>query len=299
MRVALLLTARDKVRYVSDAVKSMFAQTGPSIELLLSDQGSVDGTAAVLDDLARGYAGPHTVRRLQCPVTRPRGMPGLNEHLNWAMTQTDADVVLQLSADDYDLAQRAELTAAAFEEHKPSMVLGGMYYVSEKGVYLGETPHLNESRWANLEDMTLRYLGGSTCQAWTHEFWDEVQPITGVGSIDVPLPFLAVLVKGAYALHPRMHCYRKVLSEQNTGLEGIYGVYPEGDPRRLQLEELMHFQVTAGHYFALGKMQEKGWGTLEAMHILAAAILDRNASWINVRQRMSFEGIPPIPFKTT
>ena len=104
-KYAMLLTARDKVRHVGDAVKSMFAHVGPPIELLLSDQGSIDGTGAVLDELAARYKGPHTVRRLQCPRIEVRGMPGLNEHVNWAMTQTDADVVMQLSADDYDLAQ--------------------------------------------------------------------------------------------------------------------------------------------------------------------------------------------------
>lgn len=297
MKAAILLTTRDKVRYTTDAVRSMFAQVGPPIELLLSDSGSVDGTRELLDDLARSYNGPHTVRRLNCPCAQSPGMPGLNAHLNWCMTQTDADVVMQLSGDDYDLAQRSELTIRAFEAHSPSMVLGAMYYVTPEMAYLGETPFLAEDRLATVEDMTLRYLGGSTCQAWTHEFWDAIAPMSGVGSIDVPLPFLACLHKGAYALKTRMHVYRKVLGPQNTGLEGVYGAVPEGDPRRLQLEELMHFQVTAGHYFALGKMQEKGWTTPEAMNALAQAILDRNASWVNVRQRMSFEGVPPLPFK--
>ena len=86
------------------------AQTYQPLEILLSDQGSVDGTTTILDDLTRTYNGPHQVRRLQCPVVAPRGMPGLNEHINWAMTQTDADVIVSLSADDYDLAQR--ITAA-------------------------------------------------------------------------------------------------------------------------------------------------------------------------------------------
>src|SRR5678815_246024 len=100
-KYALLLTARDKVRHVAAAVTSMFAQVGPPIELLLSDQGSHDGTATILDDMARSYAGPHKVRRLNCPDIELIGMPGMNAHVNWAMTQTDADVVMQLSADDY------------------------------------------------------------------------------------------------------------------------------------------------------------------------------------------------------
>ena len=298
MKVAHLLTARDKVHYVGDAVKSMFMQTHRPLEILLSDQGSTDGTAAILDDLARTYNGPHTVRRLNCPHTEVRGMPGLNTHINWAMTQTDADIIVSLSADDYDLAQRVELVVKAFEEFHPSMVLGGMYYVNPEMKYLGETPWPQEDGWCKVEEMFPKFVGGSTIQSWAAEFFHKVRGLTGVGSPDVVLPLLAVLDKGAYYVHARAHAYRKVVGEQNTGLESIHDAYPEGDPRRVQMEELIHFQVLAGHYTTLMKMDAAGLRTDEAIHALATAILDRSASWTNTRQRMSLEGIPPIPFKT-
>ena len=298
MKVAHLLTARDKVRHVGDAVKSMFMQTYQPLEILLSDQGSIDGTTTILDELARSYGGPHTVRRLQCPVVGPKGMPGLNAHINWAMTQTDADVVVSLSADDYDLAQRVELVAAAFEAHKPSMVLGGMYYVTEKMEYQGETPWPQQDGFCKVEEMLPKLVGGSTIQSWTSEFFHKVGGLSGVGSPDVFFPLLAVLDKGAYYVHARAHAYRKVIGENNTGLESIWGAYPEGSSQRLQLEELMHFQVLAGHYTTLGKMDTAGLRTEAAVQTLASAILDRSASWANTQQRMSFEGIPPLPFKT-
>lgn len=297
MKYALLLTARDKVRYVSDAVRSMFAQVGPSIELLLSDQGSKDGTREVLDDLARSYAGPHKVRRLNCPHTDLRGMPGLNTHINWAVTQTEADVVMQISADDYDLAQRSELTIAAFEEFKPSMVLGAQYFVDPAMKYLGETPHPKEDGWCTVEEMYAQFVGGSTCQAWHRDFYDKIGGLSGVGSPDIVLPFLACLDKGAYFLATKVHAYRKVDNLQNTGLEGIYNALPTDDPQRRQLEELMHFQVLAGHYAVLTKMDAAGLRTDAAVNALASAILDRSASWCNVRQAMTFDRIPPAPFK--
>jgi glycosyltransferase involved in cell wall biosynthesis len=298
-KYSLLLTARDKVRHVAVAVKSMFAQTGPPIELLLSDQGSVDGTREILDHLASTYDGPHKVRRINCPLTDVKGMPGLNAHVGWAMDQTDADVVMQLSADDYDLAQRSELTIAAFEEHNPSMVLGSLYYVDERMVYQGETiDYYPTDSWSTLEDQLKRHMGGSTCQAWTREFWNTVAPLEGVGSLDVSLPPLAVLLKGAYWLRPKMHAYRRVDSATNTGLEGVRNSYPEGSPQRDQAEELIHFQVTSGYYFVLARMTSLNLGDAAAHHSLAQAILDRNASWHHVRCKMSFDKTSPLPFKT-
>src|SRR6185295_13744110 len=167
-----------------------------------------DGTATILDDMARSYNGPHTVRRINCPDTELIGMPGMNAHVNWAMTQTDAEVVMHLSADDYDLAERALLTRKAFDEHKPSMVCVSQYYVNEKMEYQGETPHAHEDRWLTLEDMTINLMGGSTCQAWTREFWNKIGGLEGVGSMDVVMPPLAVMDKGAWLVKARAHCYR-------------------------------------------------------------------------------------------
>lgn len=296
-KYALLLTTRNKVIHTQAAVKSMFMQVGEPLELLLSDSGSEDGTRQILDEMAAIYDGPHTVRRLDCPCAEAPGMSGLNAHITWAMTQTDADVVMQLSGDDYDLAQRAKFTREAFEAHSPSMVLASQYYVSERMEYQGETPHATEDRWCNMEDMTLRLIGGSTCQAWTREFWDKVGPLEGVASPDVVLPSLAVLDKGAYLLAARLHAYRKVNHIDNTGLEGVYNSIPEGDMRRAQLAELMHFQVASGWRHVVGKMDQLGWRTDEAAAALANALLDRTMGWIQTRLQMTMDGIPPIPFK--
>lgn len=296
-KYALLLTARDKVVHVASAVKSMFMQVGPPIELILSDHGSVDGTNVILDDLARSYNGPHKVRRIDCPLREVSGIPGMNAHVSWACTQTDADVVMQLSADDYDLAQRSELTIKAFEEHKPSMVCVSQYYVNEKMEYEGETPHADEDRWLTLEDMTKNLMGGSTCQAWDREFWDKIAPLEGVGSMDVVMPPLAVLDKGAWLVKSRAHCYRKIRSFDNSGLEGIYYKHEEGSKERLQLEEVIHFQIVQGYYTIIEKMDKAGLRTDEATLVLANAILDRCASWTCIRSKMTFDRVPPIPFK--
>lgn len=299
-KYALILLNRNKVRYVRDAVKSMFMQVGPPIELILSDNGSTDGSKPLLDELARSYNGQHKVRRIDCPYNDMEGMAGLNFHINWSMTQTDADVIMSLAGDDYDLAQRSELTIKAFEEKDPSMVLGGMYYVTDSMKYIGETPGLDVKdgdRWATIRDMTVNLMGGSTIQAWSREFYDKIGPMEGVGSIDIPWPFLAVLMKGAWAIATRVHCYRTVVGVGNTGLESVWKAYPEGDPRRLQTEELMHFQVMNGYYFALSRMNKLGIATEDATNAIAQCILDRSASWNNVRERMSFEKILPIPFK--
>ena len=298
MKLALLLITRNKVIHTAAAVTSMFMQKGEPIELLLSDSGSDDGTVAILDDMARSYNGPHKVRRLDCPCAQAPGMLGMNQHLSWAVTQTDADVIMQLSGDDYDLAGRAQATREAFEAHKPSMVLVSQYYVSQAMEYQGETPHATEDRWCDLLDMTQKLIGGSTCQAWTQDFWHRViKKMDCLASMDVVMPPLAVMDKGAWLVAARLHAYRKVHSEQNTGLEGVYYSFEEGDPRRAQLAELMHFQVASGWREVIAKMDAAGLRKDEYTPILYNAFVDRAMSWVTTRIQMSLDGLPPLPFK--
>lgn len=301
MKTAFILHCRNKARYVRAAVRSMLCQkTAKPIEILLSDSGSEDGSLQILEEEARLYAGPHTVRVLQCPSAQAPGMGGLNLHINWTMTQTDADVVCQLSADDYALQGRVQRVVEAFTEHKPNMVLTGMYYVKEETCeYLGESPYPEADSWCNIEDMYTKFVGGSASQSWTHEFFDRMGGLESIGSQDIQMPFIATVAPGGcYYLHERLHAYRKVADLANTGLEGILNAIPEDKvAERLQLEELIHFQVLTGHFIVLRKLAAMGIQSEAAQHALIQAVLDRATGWSWARERMTLAGVPPIPFK--
>lgn len=267
------------------------------MEVIFSDQFSTDGSWEILKDVAEKYDGKHKLRIMQCPEVSLKGMPGLNEHLNWIHNQTDAEVFISSAADDYPLISRARKTIEAFEKFSPSMVITGMYFANEDGSYHGETGFPNEDGFVKVEDVYSKMVGGSTTQAWTREFYEKIKGLQGVGSPDMVLPFLACVDKGAYYLHERLHVYCKVVDEHNTGLEGVYAA-AKSDEERTALEELMHFQVLAGIYTAAAKMQDAGLSTQDANNAIIEQILDRSASWQNVRQRMSLQKIQPMMFKT-
>jgi glycosyltransferase involved in cell wall biosynthesis len=286
---------RDKAKYLRRTVNAVLLQDVP-LEVIFSDQHSTDGSWEILKDVASKYDGPHKLRIMQCPETAVRGMPGLNEHLNWIHNQTDADVFISSAADDIPYQSRARKTIEAFEKFDPSMVITGMFFANVDGSYGGETGFPTEDGWVNVEDVYTKYIGGSTTQAWTRQFYEKIGGLQGVGSPDMVLPFLAIVDKGAYYLNERLHCYCKVVDEHNTGLEGVYAAAKD-DNEKLALEELMHFQVLAGIFTAGLKMQEANLITPEANAALVEQILDRSASWQNVRQRMSLLKVQPRMFK--
>lgn len=296
MRVCFAVPVRDKAKFLRRTVNAVLAQDSQPIEILLSDQGSKDGSWEILKEIKSKYDGPHKLRIVQCPETEIRGMAGLNEHLNWIHNQTDAEIFISSAADDCPYKSRARKTIEAFEKYNPSMVITGMYYAEPDGSYGGETGFPEADGWVKVEDVYTRYVGGSTTQSWTRSFYEKIGGLQGVGSPDMVLPFLAVVDKGAYFLHERLHVYCKVVDENNTGLEGVYAAAKD-DNEKLALEELMHFQVTAGIFTAAVKMSEAGLTTSEANAALVDQIVDRAASWQKTRQKMSLLKVQPMMFK--
>ena len=298
--LAFMVNNKNKERFIGAAAESILKQECEPFLAVLSDNNSTDASKAILNDLADKYDGPHTVLRLDLPPQDSDGMPGLNAHIDYCMEQFDCPYIIQLSGDDYSLPRRAQRTLDAFRSQDPSMVLTGQYTCDETGHYVSETPYPHTDGWVAVKDMFPQYVGGSSSQAWTREFYEKIGGIKGcLGSSDVLMPLLACLHKGAYFIHERLQCYRKVLGPDNTGLENIYFAIPEADTgARQQVEELMHFQVAVGLYELLGKMQDAKLSRRDAEEALSLALSDRCASLVNCRKRLSLAKLPPLLFKT-
>jgi glycosyltransferase involved in cell wall biosynthesis len=102
--ISVLLPARDAEATLERAVFSLLAQTFRDFELLALDDGSKDGTRAVLERLARGDA--------RMRVLDARG-GGLVHALSLGLSQAQAPLVARMDADDESLPERFALQVAA------------------------------------------------------------------------------------------------------------------------------------------------------------------------------------------
>lgn len=273
----------------------MLFQTHSPLEIIFSDHGSEDGTREILEECARGYNGPNTVRLLDCPHRERKGLIGCNVHLDWALTQTDADFLMITSADDVAHPERAAKTVPLYEEFKPDMVLTSQEYMNSDGTVRGRSLGPEETRWCVPKDCTELLVGGSSSQSYSHEFADAVGPLgTQTCGQDVVMPMLATLRNGAYYLHEVLHYFYEHPDPNNAGLGGV--IKATDDPKRkLQLEELMHFQGAANWAFIVQRMEAWGIATHPAASLIANAIIDRTMSWQNCRNKLTFMGVPPLP----
>ncbi len=101
--VSILLPVRNEERFLPAALTSIFNQTIASWELIAVDDGSTDGTSAILDDAAR--------RDPRVRVMRPsrRGLPA---GLNAGLEACRAPLIARMDGDDISHPRRLEIQAA-------------------------------------------------------------------------------------------------------------------------------------------------------------------------------------------
>ena len=94
--ISIILTGHNEEYCIGDAIRSVFGQDyeGP-VEIILSDDGSSDGTFAVMQEMAAEYRGPHRVvlNRNETPL-------GRGPHIRQAVELATHEWILRQDGDD-------------------------------------------------------------------------------------------------------------------------------------------------------------------------------------------------------
>lgn len=246
---SLIIPCRNKAEHVGRCLESALNQTVDDFEILISDQGSDDGSFEEICRVVREYKGCKNVRVLNCPETERRGMAGLSAHLNWLHERVNGALVIMCSADDYNHPQRVELTRDAFERHNPSYIGTRVQMVSD-GIVNGETAIPDRmSRWIAPQECIKHLIGSSASSAWSRDLYEKYGPLIDIESQDLILPHMALLERGLYYLDVCLHTYEWHPSLDNTGMMGqqLAARTPE---EKQQLDELAVFHM-AYNWFAI------------------------------------------------
>jgi cellulose synthase/poly-beta-1,6-N-acetylglucosamine synthase-like glycosyltransferase len=127
-RVAVLLPARDAAGTVRAAAASILRQGFRDLALVAVDDGSRDGTAAVLGSLAARD------RRVRLVAGTGEGIAGA---LNRGLRHCDADVVVRMDADDVAHPRRVERQLAALEAAPELAAVGSRVRLFPRGAVAG------------------------------------------------------------------------------------------------------------------------------------------------------------------
>lgn len=125
--ITFALFAYNQELFIREAVEGAFAQTYSPLEIILSDDGSTDGTFEIMQTMAATYTGPHTLI-----LNRNYPNLGLIPHLHKVFEMATADIVVGAAGDDVSLPDRVEKMAIIFIQHPEIYTVSMDYTIIDK-----------------------------------------------------------------------------------------------------------------------------------------------------------------------
>lgn len=125
--VSVIMAAYNEEQAIGNAIESIIAQTFTSWELIIIDDGSIDGT----HDVVRQYAN----RDIRIRLILNEANLGLPESLNKGIQLARSDLIARADADDINLPERLAIQYKYMQLHSEIDVLGtGAYLLDSQGV---------------------------------------------------------------------------------------------------------------------------------------------------------------------
>lgn len=121
--VSALMSVYNSERFLAAAVRSILEQTMTDIELVVVDDGSTDGSLAILKSFA---AADPRVKLIS------RGNTGIARALNEGLAIAQGEFVAKMDADDVSLPDRFIKQIAFLREHPQVVAVGGAWHVIDE-----------------------------------------------------------------------------------------------------------------------------------------------------------------------
>lgn len=106
-KVSVLIKTYNHRAYIAQCIRSLLDQSFQDFEIVVTDDGSSDGTA----DVVRQFTDPRI--RLQVSSTNE----GISNAMNRTIARAQGELVAILNSDDFALPQRLALQVSFFEQH--------------------------------------------------------------------------------------------------------------------------------------------------------------------------------------
>ena len=145
-RATFILLAYNQEAYVAEAIAGALAQDYPDLEIILSDDGSSDGSFAIIEQAVRRYDGPHRVIASRTPVNS-----GLLAHIYHAVAKASGELIVVAAGDDISLPQRVRVLAEEWQRTGASALFSDWQVIDEQGEFTGRGSKKGErndlARW--------------------------------------------------------------------------------------------------------------------------------------------------------
>ena len=120
IRISIIIPAFNAEKHINNVFKSVKNQTQLPFELIIVDDGSIDQTPRICDELCKQYSWVRTVHKSN---------GGLSSARNAGIKQASGTHIIFVDADDYIEAESVKTVTKYIEQYNPDLLDFGMYYV--------------------------------------------------------------------------------------------------------------------------------------------------------------------------
>jgi glycosyltransferase involved in cell wall biosynthesis len=274
-KVSLLVLTYQQRALLDGAVASAFAQDCEPIEIVLSDDGSSDGSYERLVELAAAYSGPHRV------LVRPRSPNvGIAEHYNQLHAYASGELFVTAAGDDASTPDRVRRLVDAWNANgrRADLIASHLIDMDAAGG-LHETMRADDlAEWRSIDDWFAKrpYIVGAS-HAYTRRMMDRFGPMDrAIAYEDQIMVFRAIASGGAITVDAPLVHYRRGGTSRRPSFDSVDH---EAEWTERQMDRMLAemTQLTADAYVA---------GCAERMHALMDRPLHRDRYLRVLRRRL-------------
>jgi glycosyltransferase involved in cell wall biosynthesis len=218
--VSVLVICFNQQATIEAALSGVLAQTYTPLEIVVSDNASVDNSFAIVEAMAARYDGPHTL-----VLNRNATNLGMMGNIDHAMGLVSGEFVVANHGDDISVPHRVERLVAAWlaSGKRAKAVHSARRRMDEAGA-LHEV--MDDRRvLANMTPLEVIRDHGTLVGAtlgWARELWDVFGPISPIGIFDdFPTAFRASLLGEIHYIPEPLLLYRQ--GGMSTGPTADFG----------------------------------------------------------------------------
>ncbi len=205
---AMLLIAFNQEATIAEAIAGALAQTWSPLEIIVSDDASVDDTFSQMQAALAGYRGPHRVVLNRNPVNL-----GIGAHLSQLVAMSRGELLFVTAGDDVSLPQRCERVIEAWlaSGKRLDLIASALVDTDAAGPDHATIVPSDLATYRNAADLIAHppHVVGAA-QAWTRRVFDHFGPLpAGVVAEDLIMVFRAVVSGGALTLAEPLVRYRR------------------------------------------------------------------------------------------
>ncbi len=204
-KVSFLLLTYNQESYVAEAIRGAISQSYESLEIIISDDASEDGTLSKICAEVADYTGRHSI-----VVRKNLDNMGINAHFNRLFELASGEMIIVAAGDDISYEARVERVVKALKKGA-SCVFTNARLIDSQGNEKGSFVKPGYKHMRSWREMVIAGTHGTwgCTLAWDRKVFDLFGPMpTNILGEDAVIPFRCALMDGVEYIDEELVGYR-------------------------------------------------------------------------------------------